>query len=387
MRHRVYLAPGMFGFGRLTSFDYFGHVRRALVERFTAAGHEVETHVVDVLPTSSVRRRADTLCDLVARTAGDEGPIHLLGHSTGGLDARVAASPGSVLPFGAPRLAWLARLRSVTTMNTPHHGTPLASFFATTRGQQALYALSAFTVMALSLGARPLAVASMLVGVVSRGERMVGIGVPVLRRTVQSMIDVIDDARDPAVRAYLGAIERDSGAMIQLSPEGMDLMLGGFGDRPGVLYQSTASMSPAPGTRSWWGILGHPFRAASLALFSALHAITGLTDHRYPCASMRPDDTPHAGDHNELVFTSAFGSPPQVGDSDGVVPIRSQVWGELAWAGLGDHLDVLGHYHDERPDVIEAERHHDWLTSGSAFDDTAFGALMDAVVAGMLRAS
>ena len=48
-------------------------------------------------------------------------------------------------------------------MNTPHYGTPLASFFATVNGQRVLYALCAFTFIALSLGAPPLAAASVLV--------------------------------------------------------------------------------------------------------------------------------------------------------------------------------------------------------------------------------
>ena len=377
----------MFGFGRLASFDYFAHVQRALVSRFSAAGQSVELHVVDVLPTSSVRRRTNTLVGLIGRTAGDEGAIHLLGHSTGGLDARLVTSPGAMLPFSTEALAWMPRVRTVTTMNTPHYGTPLASFFATTRGQQVLYALSAFTVMGLSIGAQPLALASVLIGIVGRGERSIGIEVPLLRRSVDSLLNVVDSARDPSVRSYLRAIEQDQGAMIQLSPEAMDLLLASVGDRPGVVYQSTASMAPGPGTSSWLQIIGHPFHAASLALFSALHLITGSYDRRYPCASMRADDTPSASEQNEAVLARAFDRSPGLPDSDGVVPIRSQLWGNLVWAGLGDHLDVLGHYRDKHPDNPVAERHHDWLTSGSAFDDAAFASLMDAIANGMLGAS
>jgi hypothetical protein len=75
-----------------------------------------------------------------------------------------------------------------------------------------------------------------------------------------------------------------------------------------------------------------------------------------------------------------------------VVPIRSQIWGELVWAGLADHLDVLGHFRDLRePSETGVESgappHVDWLSSGSTFDHGRFEALMDAIAAGMLRAA
>src|SRR5512138_1612332 len=121
----------MFGFGQLATYDYFAHVERALVRRFADRGIDLVTYVVDVAPTASIRRRAVRLAELVARTADDDGPIHLLGHSTGGLDARLVASPSVHLPTSADNLGWLDRLRSLTTLSTPHYGTPLASFFAT----------------------------------------------------------------------------------------------------------------------------------------------------------------------------------------------------------------------------------------------------------------
>jgi triacylglycerol esterase/lipase EstA (alpha/beta hydrolase family) len=89
----VYLSPGMFGFARLASFDYFEHVVRAIEERFRARGRSAKVHVCEVHPTASVRRRAAKLARMVSDTVGDEGPIHTVGHSTGGLDARLVDSP------------------------------------------------------------------------------------------------------------------------------------------------------------------------------------------------------------------------------------------------------------------------------------------------------
>ena len=387
VRHHVYFSPGMFGFARLASYDYFGHVDRALQTRFRDAGHVVETHVSDALPTESVRQRSARLAELIARTSESAEAIHLLGHSTGGLDARLVASPSVRLPVAEDALHWLPRLRSVTTMNTPHYGTPLAGFFATSKGERVLYALSALTFVGLSVGARPLAAASLLIGIVARDRRALGLDIRVLDQAVNGLLAAVNDVRSPDVRVYLNAIKEDQGSMLQLSPEAMNMALAGFDNRPGVAYQSTASMSPTPSPRKWIATLGHPWSSISLALFTALHTITARHSGRYPCAAMRRDATDTrawAGDETEAKLLLAFGTTPDLHGNDGVVPVRSQLWGKLVWAGLGDHLDVLGHYHDETPEVQIELRHHDWLTSGSAFDDAHFEALMDAIANGML---
>jgi len=388
--HHIYFSPGMFGFKRLASYDYFWHVERAVDARFRKAGQTIEMHVSDALPTASVRRRAARLAELIERTATGDGPIHLLGHSTGGLDARLVASPCAQLPTSSEARRWLPRLCSITTMNTPHYGTPLASFFATAKGQQVLYALSAFTVIGLSLGQRPLAIASMLMSIIGRGDRALGITLPILDRSVESLLGLVDDARSPDVRAYLKGIKEDQGAMLQLSPEAMDLMVAGFEDRPGVSYQSTASMSPPPSPRTWIRTVGHPWQSLSLALFTALHGITSRYDQRYPCAlvpAAPADRATSTLDETEAMLAKALGESPDLHANDGCVPIRSQLWGTLVWAGLGDHLDVLGHYRDDTPEERVELRHHDWLTSGSRFNDASFEALMDAVVTGMMKST
>lgn len=287
MRQRVYFSPGMFGFGRLGSYNYFAHVERELGVRFAAAGHELVPHVIEDLPTASVRRRATRLAELVAQTATDDAPIHLLGHSTGGLDARLVASPASTLATAAT-LAWLPRLRTVTTMNTPHFGTPLASFFTTANGQRILAALSVLTVAGLSLGSTPLAATSVILGCLRGTDSLLPF--KLLDRSVESVVGMIDDARSPEVRTFLTAIQDDQGSMMQLSPESMDLVAAGFEDRPGVRYQSTASMAPSPKPRRWLETLGHPTRAVSLSMFFGLHRLTADHDERYHarrCAARR----------------------------------------------------------------------------------------------------
>ena len=69
---------------------------------------------------------------------------------------------------------------------------------------------------------------------------------------------------------------------------------------------------------------------------------------------------------------------------DIIVGLVGGAIGGWLFARFGGHLDVLGHYHDETPEKRLELRHHDWLTSGSLFDDAHFEALMDAIAQGML---
>lgn len=383
--HRIYFAPGMFGFGRLGAYDYFAHVERALVERLRArscAGSsgpdEVHTYVVDVLPTASIRRRAATLAELVARTCDDAepGPIHLVGHSTGGLDSRLVASPSAVLPVEKASLAWIPRLASVTTINAPHYGTPLANFFATLSGQRMLYAMSAFTIAALTLGAPPMAAASAVVVAIGTADRALGLELRALDRATDAMLRMLDDAPRKEIRNFLDAIRKDQGSVIQLTPEAMDLFQAGIENRPGVRYQSTVSMAPPPSAKRYMRSLSGAWSAASATIFAALWRITARCDERYPCAA--PVD-----ENVERALLSSFGHLPDLRASDGVVPVRSQVWGDVVWAGYGDHLDVLGHFKDTDADG----EHRDWLCSGAEFSNAKFHEMMDAIADGMLRST
>ncbi len=379
--HRVYLSPGMFGFGRLASYNYFTHVDAGLTQRFRDAGKEVAIYVVDVSPTASLRRRAARLADLVTRSCVDEkdgsGPIHLFGHSTGGLDARLVASPSTRLQPGPisshPRLAWAPRLRSVTTLSTPHFGTPLATFFATLSGQRMLYALSALTVIALTVGSPPLAAASAVGVAISRLKT----GTQLLDRSTEALLRVLDDARSREVREFLRAIEHDQGAVLQLTPEAMDLFVAGVEDRPDVRYQCVATMAPPPTPTGWARSLFTPWGAVSSSLFASLYGLTARSDVGYPCVSEEA-----LTKEATRALTNAFGRVPGARANDGVVPIRSQVWGELVWTGHGDHLDVLGHFAGG-----DDKTHVDWMASGSHFDRSRFDGLLDAVVRGMLGAA
>lgn len=377
----VLLSPGMFGFGELASFDYFEHVRAAIVERFRRRDRPVSVHVVDVHPTASIRRRAVRLARTVTNVAGEgDAPIHIVGHSTGGLDARLVASPTVRLPgISEKDLAWMPRLASVTTINTPHHGTPIAAFFATVSGQRLLYAVSALTVIGLKVGAPPLAAASALMAAFGRVSGAVEL--ELIERTTESVIKVLDEASSRELRTFLRLIRDDQGAIVQLMPESMDLFQAAVEDRPGLRYQSVASFAPGHASTAWVRSVLSPWSMVSAGIFTALQTITQRQDERYPC---------HAGDSTiRARVLGMLGELPELSANDGVVPLYSQIWGDLVWVGRADHLDIVGHFPSGEPrartrEGRAAHPHHDWLRSGAKFDRVRFDTVMDRIVAGML---
>lgn len=110
------LVHGLCGFDRLYAFrrpvkEYFPGVR----EQLEAAGNRV--FVASVSPTGGVEQRAADLRRFI-RDEVPAGPVHLIGHSMGGLDARYLTT----------KLEMEARVLSVTTVGTPHRGTSFADW-------------------------------------------------------------------------------------------------------------------------------------------------------------------------------------------------------------------------------------------------------------------
>jgi triacylglycerol lipase len=88
--------------------EYFRGVR----EQLRAHGHRV--YVSRVSPFATVPRRAEQLAEQLTKIDADK--VNIVAHSMGGLDARYAIT----------RLGLAERVASLTTIGTPHRGTPLA---------------------------------------------------------------------------------------------------------------------------------------------------------------------------------------------------------------------------------------------------------------------
>ncbi|HJK96845.1 MAG TPA: hypothetical protein RMF84_06470, partial [Polyangiaceae bacterium LLY-WYZ-14_1] len=216
----------MFGFARLAGYDYFEHVERALARRFWDAGIEARLDIVPTPPTASIRRRARVLAETVHADGGGQDPgevIHLVGHSTGALDARLLTSPSVQLAMPEETMAWRHQVRTVVSMNTPHHGTPLAAFFATVSGTRLLYALSLLTFTTLRFGGPPLTVASSLVAALAGVDDQLGLDIDVLDRVTDLMLRFIGQRGRNEVRDWLSGIRIDQGGILQITPEAMDL--------------------------------------------------------------------------------------------------------------------------------------------------------------------
>ncbi len=111
----VVLVHGLFGFGRIgvgpAGVDYFLHVPRAL----RAAGNRVLA--AGVSPAGGVLHRARQLAAFLDKHLPGQR-FHLIAHSMGGLDARWLIS----------RLGFAGRILSLTTLGTPHRGSPFADW-------------------------------------------------------------------------------------------------------------------------------------------------------------------------------------------------------------------------------------------------------------------
>jgi triacylglycerol lipase len=362
--HHVVLVPGFFGFANLGDFTYFGHVRDLLRELGPPLGLDGEVEVVGTEPTASLPRRAALLCEAVAALL-DRAPgrVSLIGHSSGGLDARLLCTPGVALPTAADVERCAHAVSAVVTVSTPHHGTPLAQSFSSLLGQQVLRLLSLTTIHALRSGRLPLSAVLRLARLLS------GKGAPpsgVLDQLYQQLLADFSGERRRAVEAFLADVRTDQGLLGQLTPSGMEVLNASAEDRPGLPYGCVVTQARPPGLKSLWSAGLSPYAQATHALFVALYRFSSGT----PTGWLPRLDGAHVEG-----LRRAYGRVPSPAANDGIVPTLSQVRGRLIHATWADHHDVLGHFHGP----THVPPHFDWVASGSGFDRRRFVALWEDV--------
>jgi hypothetical protein len=360
----VVLVPGFFGFANLGDFTYFGHVRDLLVELGPRFGLEGEVEVVLTEPTASLPRRAAILCEAVTRLLDrSPGQVSLIGHSSGGLDARLLCTPGVTLPTGADPERCARAVRAVVTVSTPHHGTPLAQAFSSMLGQQMLRLLSLTTIHALRTGRLPLSAVLRLAGLLRFGKSPPS---GVLDQIYKQLLADFSGERRRAVEAFLSDVGSDQGLAGQLTPASMEMLNASAEDRPGLPYGCVVTQARPPSWRSLLAAGVSPYAQATHALFVALYRFS---------AAMPTGWLPRlTGPHVEGL-RRAYGRVPPPAANDGIVPTLSQVRGRLVHATWADHHDVLGHFHGP----THVPPHFDWVVSGSGFDRLRFETLWEDV--------
>ena len=362
-RHHIVLVPGLFGFAQLGGFDYFMHVEEALASRFLERGADCEFVLVSSPPTGSIVHRTQVLMDAIQKSCSDDaGAIHLVGHSTGGLDIRLLGSPTTW-----PDLPdWFDRVRTVTSISTPHYGTPLAYFFTTMAGTRLLEALSLLTYVTLQAGGPPLTILTPVIAALGRLDEALGIESSVLEKTTELLLSFLGEEGLTEVQEWFDGIRTDQGAIIQLTPESMDIFNAGVEDNPDLRYGSVVTRMPPPGPIRLLKNLRSPVNALSAAVFSTLYVGAGRTSKVYPPPSPAPEVREYLEQRLEVEIDNTL--------NDGMVPTTSMIWGDVLWAGTSDHLDVLGHFHGDRDSP-----HTDWMVSGAGFREDDFDGVMDAI--------
>jgi hypothetical protein len=360
--HRIYLVPGFFGFANFGDLQYFAHVRDRIHAAMERAGQEAEIHYVRTLPTASLRRRAARLADAIAETDDGTADLHLIGHSTGGIDARLLVSPGASLPTARELEPIAARVRTVVTIASPHHGAPLARMFTSVMGQSLLRALSMVTLHGIRLGSVPLPALVALAGALPGTGRLQGPVISILEQVYRQLLRDFDDERQREIEAFFGETHGDQALIPQLSPEGLDLLNASATARATTRYGCVITRSKPPSWRSMVSVGLSPTAQATYALFRALYRVAG------PLPEMA---TPTLTSDQRAALVAAYRELPDRESNDAIVPTLSQLYGDVVHATWGDHLDVIGHFSDRSTDPP----HVDWLHTHSGFDRARFDAL------------
>jgi triacylglycerol lipase len=370
-KHRIFLVPGFFGFANLGEFYYFGHLADLLEEAFLKEGHSVEVVRVNTHPTASVRVRAIRLLQAMAETsASDECPLHIIGHSTGGLDARLLLSPGVRLGEGHEPERYAARVKTLVCASTPNRGTPLANFFISTMGAQMLRLLSLATVYSLRFGHLPLSFVLRFGALLGRVDKLVGWSGTLIDQLFTDLLSDFSPARRDAVQAFFTEVGDEQALIQQLTPEAMELFNASTVDRPGLACASVLSCARAPTLGSILDVGMNPYAQATRSIYALLHRQTGR----------RPIDPKQLPTEHTDRIRVLFGKLPGPRDSDGVVPTLSQPWGDVLGVVRADHLDIIGHFSDKD----HKPPHIDWLSSGTRFTTPLFQSLWGGVARWML---
>lgn len=364
--HRVYLIPGFFGFANFGDLKYFAHVRDVLERTFAAHRAEATIHYVRTLPTAGLARRGARLLETVVETSGPDDVLHLVGHSTGGIDARLFTSPGVVMPSPHELEPYAARVESAVCITSPHFGVPQAGLFTTLLGQQLLRTLSLMTVHGIRLGSVPAPLLIALAGAVRRLTRFQGPAVGIVNQVYRQLLRDFDRERQVELEEFFAAAAADQGLLPELAPDAMAGFNARVTARETTRYGSVVARGRPPTWRTTLTLGLSPAAHAKHALYRALFELA-TTLPRTACPPLTHDQA--------RALDRAYGHVPDTSANDAIVPTLSQVYGKVLYAAWADHHDVIGHFDEP----AHQPPHVDWLATESHFTRAQFEALWETV--------
>jgi len=347
----VVFVPGFFGFGE------FGHPDRPLIEYFARVEEALlRAHVRPLRfavhqppPAASVAERARSLhAKLIELSNAGATRLHLVGHSTGALDARLVAHPGyKALP---ERADLIRRIASVVTISAPFYGTPLAS-----RVSHGLWVAAPVLWFASILASRGrLRLAGQAATLWNLARKAVLQRHPTPTDEVIAQLADVDDDTAHQIRRFLGDVAGDHRLVDDLAPQSMAALnrtLEGKDARAPISFVSVAHR-PRLSLRAFFPA---PLQRLFFDVSSRLAAGVPPDGAKVPAGPWIGGQAMHVSEK----------------DNDGIVPVWSQTLdGRAAGIVLGDHLDVIGHYESAGAT---------FMRSGSRFDDGRFRALWEQV--------
>ena len=369
----VYLVPGFFGFQSFGSYNYFNGPRKIIESRLETA-HGIKAMVIDckTQPTASLTARAKASIEEIVQSEGHKArALHFVGHSTGGLDARLLLSPGVNLRDDSLEFDIAEKTKSLTTVSTPHYGTPVAGFFTTFQGKHVLNILT--TLASDKRGRQGIYWAAQAAGLVAKIDDYLGLKNTILDELGENLLKNITlDEEDPFWK-YLKTVQKDQGALIQLTPEAMDLFNAAVVDAPNVTYQCVISAARRPSMKSFFKKAHTPSLAGSMALFFILREITSRPHRSYPY--------PEATKTQASVLEEALSFDVDESTNDGVSPCLSQIYGNVITAANADHLDIVGQFARKG----SGQKYSDWMYSNSGFNEIEFKRVWETIADGIAK--
>ena len=349
----VALVPGFFGFDHSGSSTYFADRFVAGLRSHLEACGIVGIPVVSVstLGIASLKDRQKDLLEelrfLETPSGGSPrlgGPRtwHLLGHSTGGVDAALLLRDAPLEATETGATGWgkwsdlVSRISSVTTLAAPHFGTGIAESAVArfVAGSPSLAAVRDLTRAGIDVALRN-----------DRGSRLRfalsaaprATKMPFFLVQMMMMNQLARDLRPAAMTAM-------SSRPLRRSAEGRLASIATIAPRPSDDHGDKLFRDMWRWTRD-----GSPISAT----------VPALDDLALRVPSQR-----------RIVLPAS-----SAGDNDGIVTTQLQVLGELIGVIVGDHVDVLGRY--RRSSLVDDKIiDPGLLTSGADFGDDEFFGLL-----------